>query len=272
MAMALAARGDFLATSTAGGLAPACVGVGLTAAALAAVFSFLEGEDLAALVTDEGAVFAGFDFLAEAEVLAGAEDALPEREAVGVLTTAFLTGTALVGAAFLEATVFLATGFLATSFLAVTGFLATAFLVTAFFVGNAFFDAAGFLAAVLEVAVFFTGIGFLAAVFFGVGLAATGFFTAAFLAGAGFLTAALDLAVTGFLTGALVLAFAFELALCLVCFTVLLLSTHLVGKSQMYDCCYQIRPCHVLTPKQHDAGWDCGARIVLSLHTVAGLA
>lgn len=267
MAMALAARGDFLATSTAGGLAPTCVGVGLTAAALAAVFSFLEGEDLAALVTDEGAVFAGFDFLAEAEVLAGAEDALPEREAVGVLTTAFLTGTALVGAAFLEATVFLATGFLATSFLAVTGFLATAF-----FVGNAFFDAAGFLAAVLEVAVFFTGNGFLAAVFFGVGLAATGFFTAAFLAGAGFLTAALDLAVTGFLTGALVLAFAFELALCLVCFTVLLLSTHLVGKSQMYDCCYQIRPCHVLTPKQHDAGWDCGARIVLSLHTVAGLA
>lgn len=265
--MALAARGDFLATSTAGGLAPTCVGVGLTAAALAAVFSFLEGEDLAALVTDEGAVFAGFDFLAEAEVLAGAEDALPEREAVGVLTTAFLTGTALVGAAFLEATVFLATGFLATSFLAVTGFLATAF-----FVGNAFFDAAGFLAAVLEVAVFFTGNGFLAAVFFGVGLAATGFFTAAFLAGAGFLTAALDLAVTGFLTGALVLAFAFELALCLVCFTVLLLSTHLVGKSQMYDCCYQIRPCHVLTPKQHDAGWDCGARIVLSLHTVAGLA
>lgn len=267
MAMALAARGDFLATSTAGGLAPTCVGVGLTVAALAAVFSFLEGEDLAALVTDEGAVFAGFDFLAEAEVLAGGEDALPEREAVGVLTTAFLTGTALVGAAFLEATVFLATGFLATSFLAVTGFLATAF-----FVGNAFFDAAGFLAAVLEVAVFFTGNGFLAAVFFGVGLAATGFFTAAFLAGAGFLTAALDLAVTGFLTGALVLAFAFELALCLVCFTVLLLSTHLVGKSQMYDCCYQIRPCHVLTPKQHDAGWDCGARIVLSLHTVAGLA
>ena len=267
MAMALAARGDFLATSTAGGLAPACVGVGLTAAALAAVFSFLEGEDLAALVTDEGAVFAGFDFLAEAEVLAGAEDALPEREAVGVLTTAFLTGAALVGAAFLEATVFVATGFLATSFLAVTGFLATAF-----FVGNAFFDAAGFLAAVLEVTALFTGNGFLAAVFFGVGLAATGFFTAAFLAGAGFLTAALDLAVTGFLTGALVLAFAFELALCLVCFTVLLLSTHLVGKSQMYDCCYQIRPCHVLTPKQHDAGWDCGARIVLSLHTVAGLA
>ena len=266
MAMALAARGDFLATSTAGGLAPTCVGVGLTAAALAAVFSFLEGEDLAALVTDEGAVFAGFDFLAEAEVLAGGEDALPEREAVGVLTTAFLTGTALVGAAFLEATVFLATGFLATSF------LATSFLATAFFVGNAFFDAAGFLAAVLEVAVFFTGNGFLAAVFFGVGLAATGFFTAAFLAGAGFLTAALDLAVTGFLTGALVLAFAFELALCLVCFTVLLLSTHLVGKSQMYDCCYQIRPCHELTPKQHDAGWDCGARIVLSLHTVAGLA
>ncbi|MEK0432771.1 MAG: hypothetical protein RL700_978 [Pseudomonadota bacterium] len=261
MAMALAARGDFLATSTAGGLAPACVGVGLTAAALAAVFSFLEGEDLAALVTDEGAVFAGFDFLAEAEVLAGAEDALPEREAVGVLTTAFLTGAALVGAAFLEATVFWAAGFLATSFLA-----------TAFFVGNAFFDAAGFLAAVLEVAAFFTGNGFLAVVFFGVGLAATGFFTAAFLAGAGFLTAALDLAVTGFLTGALVLAFAFELALCLVCFTVLLLSTHLVGKSQMYDCCYQIRPCHVLTPKQHDAGWACGARIVLSLHTVAGLA
>jgi hypothetical protein len=55
-------------------------------------------------------------------------------------------------------------------------------------------------------------------------LAATGFFTAAFLTGTAFLTAALALAGTGFLTGALALALALELALCLVCFTVLLLS------------------------------------------------
>ena len=192
IAMALAARGDFLVTSATGAVAPVGVGLGLPAADLAAVLSFFWEEDLVALFTDEGAVFAGVDFLAAAEVLDAAKDTLLERSAVGVLTTAFLAGTAFLGAGFLGVTTLLAAGF---------------FTVTVFLAG-----------------VFFTGSGFLAEVFFGLGLAATGFFGATFLAGAGFLTAALALAGTGFLAGALCLAFTLELALCLVCFTVLLLS------------------------------------------------
>ena len=192
IAMALAARGDFLVTSTTGAVAPVGVGLGLPAADLAAVLSFFWEEDLVALFTDEGAVFAGVDFLAAAEVLDAANDTLLERSAVGVLTTAFLAGTAFLGAGFLGVTALLADGF---------------FTVTVFLAG-----------------VFFTGSGFLAEVFFGLGLAATGFFGATFLAGAGFLTAALALAGTGFLAGGLCLAFTLELALCLVCFTVLLLS------------------------------------------------
>ena len=215
IAMALAARGDFLVTSATGAVAPVGVGLGLPAADLAAVLSFFWEEDLVALFTDEGAVFAGVDFLAAAEVLDAANDTLLERSAVGVLTTAFLAGTAFLGAGFLGVTTLLAAGF----------FTVTGFLATAFFAGDAFLEASGFFTVTVFLAgVFFTGSGFLAVVFFGLGLAATGFFGAAFLAGAGFLTAALALAGTGFLAGALCLAFTLELALCLVCFTVLLLS------------------------------------------------
>jgi len=215
IAMALAARGDFLVTSATGAVAPVGVGLGLPAADLAAVLSFFWEEDLVALFTDEGAVFAGGDFLAAAEVLDAANDTLLERSAVGVLTTAFLAGTAFLGAGFLGVTTLLAAGF----------FTVTVFLAAAFFAGDAFLEASGFFTVTVFLAgVFFTGSGFLAEVFFGLGLAATGFFGATFLAGAGFLTAALALAGTGFLAGALCLAFTLELALCLVCFTVLLLS------------------------------------------------
>ena len=106
IAMALAARGDFLVTSATGAVAAVDVGAGLPAVDLAAVLIFFWGEDLVALVTGEGAVFAGVDFLAAAEVLDAANDALLERTAVGVLTTAFLAGTT-----FFAGTTFLGDGF-----------------------------------------------------------------------------------------------------------------------------------------------------------------
>lgn len=58
MAMALAARGDFLATSAVGAVAANAVRAGEATADLAADLSFFWEGDLAALVTDEGTVFA----------------------------------------------------------------------------------------------------------------------------------------------------------------------------------------------------------------------
>ena len=182
MAMALAARGDFLVTSTAGAL------TAVGAATLAAV-------DLADLetvvVTDLGAVLAGTGFLAT-----GGDDVFSFEAAtfwgtVGCLTTAlgdatgFLVETGfLVATGFLAAVVFFATGFLtAAVFLTATVFLkATGFLTdTAFLTGAAFLAATGFLTAVF----FATGAAFLAGVFLATAFAVTGFFfKATFLAGA----------------------------------------------------------------------------------------
>ena len=72
MAMALAARGDFLATSAVAGAATA-----LTGADLAEAVADLPGEVLVALVTDREAVFALEGFLAEGGVLTGGLDTLP---------------------------------------------------------------------------------------------------------------------------------------------------------------------------------------------------
>ena len=140
MAMALAARGDFLATSAAGAVATA-----LTGTDLAEGVADLPGEVLVALVTDGVAVFAGKGFLAEGGVLTGVWDTLPCREAVEDVVTAFLTGTT-----------FLPAGELAGLDLSLTaagvGFFATGFLTgTAFLAGMAFL-AAGALALVFDLA------------------------------------------------------------------------------------------------------------------------
>jgi ABC-type uncharacterized transport system substrate-binding protein len=87
MAMALAARGDFLATSAA-----AVAATALTGADLAEAVADLPGEVLVALVTDREAVFALDDFLAEGGVLTGVWDTLPCREAVEDVVTAFFDG------------------------------------------------------------------------------------------------------------------------------------------------------------------------------------
>ena len=136
MAMALAARGDFLATSAVAGAATA-----LTGADLAEEEADLPGEDLVALVTDRGAVFALEGFLAEGGVLTGVLDTWPCREAVEDVITAFLTGTT-----------FLPTGELA-------GFLATAFLgaTTGFFTATGFLATVFFTASLAACAVFLTG-------------------------------------------------------------------------------------------------------------------
>ena len=214
MAMALAARGDFLATSAVAGAATA-----LTGADLAEEEADLPGEDLVALVTDRGAVFALEGFLAEGGVLTGVLDTWPCRTAVEVLATAFLTGTALEG---LDAS----TGFFAEVLLVATDFLTaafctgTAFLATAFFTGKAFLTTAFFTGtAFLATAVLAGAVGFLAGTDFLAAGLATGFFTAGFAAGTTFLA-------TVFLTGALAVDFALSLALafCLVDFTAHLLS------------------------------------------------
>ena len=69
MAMALAARGDFLATSAVAGAA-----TDLTGTDLAEEGADLPGEVLVALVTDKGAVFALDGFLTEGGVLTGVGD------------------------------------------------------------------------------------------------------------------------------------------------------------------------------------------------------
>lgn len=216
MAMALAARGDFFATSAAAGEAVAVV---LTAAVLAGEAAVLPGEFLVALVTDGVAVFAVVGFLAEGGVLTGVLDTWPCRTAVEVLATAFLTGTALEG---LDAS----TGFFAEVLLVETGFLTaafctgTAFLATAFFTGKAFLTTAFFTGtAFLATAVLAGAVGFLAGTDFLAAGLVTGFFTAGFAAGTTFLA-------TVFLTGALAVDFALSLALafCLVDFTAHLLS------------------------------------------------
>ena len=218
MAMALAARGDFFATSAVAGEAEA---VALTAAVLAVEAAVLPGEFLVALVTDGEAVFAVVGFLAEGGVLTGVLDTWPCRTAVEVLATAFLTGTALEGldasTGFFAEVLLVEAGFLTAAFLAGTAFLATAFFTGTDFLTTGFFTGAAFLAtAFLAGAVdFLAGTDFLAA-----GLA-TGFFTAALGAEAAFLA-------TGFLAGALAvgfnLALAPALALCGVDFTAHLLS------------------------------------------------
>ncbi len=206
MAMALAARGDFLVTSTTGVVTGAVV---------------LTGEVLAGLetevVTGLAAVFAGAGFLATGVVEVFDFDGTTFWETVLDLATAltgaiffwvaagfftatgFLTGAALGGAAFallataleavfLEAPAFGATSFFAAGDLA-KAFLATGCLVTAFLAKG--FFAKGFLAIVFFTAVFFTGAVFLVApvldagAFLPTDLDTAGFFLAgAFLAGA----------------------------------------------------------------------------------------
>ncbi len=210
MAMALAARGDFFATSAAAGAGGA---VTLTAVVLAGEAAFLPGEFLVALVTDGVAVFAVEVFLAEGDVLTGVLDTLPCRSAVEVLATAFLIGTTFE---FLEAITGFFTALPLADFLAGTGFLTAAFLA-----GTAFL-ATGFLAGIAFLtAAFFAGAAFLATAFLAGAAAflATGFFTAVLNAEAAFLA-------TSFLTGALALDFDLTLALafCLVDFTAHLLS------------------------------------------------
>ena len=127
MAMALAARGDFLATSAVAGAATA-----LTGADLAEAVADLPGEVLVALVTDREAVFALEGFLAEGGVLTGVWDTLPCREAVEDVVTAFLTGTTFLPAG--ELAGFLATGLLTgAAFFAGIAFFATGFFTAAFF-------------------------------------------------------------------------------------------------------------------------------------------
>jgi hypothetical protein len=192
MAMALAARGDFFATS-------AVAGVG---AVVALTDGVLAGEFLVALVTDGVAVFAVVGFLAEGGVLTGVLDTWPCRTAVEVLATAFLTGTALEVLA-------ASTGFLTTAFLAGAAFLATGFLAGVTFLATAFLAGTAFLATAFLATAFLAG---------AAGLA-TGFFTAGLAADAAFLA-------TVFLTGALAVDFGLfvALAFCLVDFTADLLS------------------------------------------------
>jgi hypothetical protein len=203
MAMALAARGDFFATST-------VAGVG---AVVALTEGVLAGEFLVALVTDGVAVFAVVGFLAEGGVLTGVLDTWPCRTAVEVLATAFLTGTALevlaAGTSFLTTAFFAGAAFLATGFLAGVTFLATAFLAGTAFLATAFL-ATAFLAG---------AVGFLADTDFLAAGLATGFFTAGLAADAAFLA-------TGFFAGALAVDFGLfvALAFCLVDFTAYLLS------------------------------------------------
>ena len=209
MAMALAARGDFFATS-------AVAGVGAVVALTDVV---LAGEFLVALVTDGVAVFAVVGFLAEGGVLTGVLDTWPCRGAVEVLATAFLAGTAFEGldasTGFFTAVLLVGTVFLTAAFL--TG---TAFLATAFFTGNGFFTVAFFAGAAFLATAFLAGAaGFLAGTDFLAADLATGFFTAVLDAEAAFLA-------TVFLTGALAAGFDLPLALafCLVDFTAYLLS------------------------------------------------
>ena len=218
MAMALAARGDFFATSAAAGEAVAGV---FKAAVLAGEEAVLPGEFLVALVTDGVAVFAVVGFLAEGSVLTGVLDTGPCRTAVEVLATAFLTVTALEG---LDAS----TGFFAEVLLVETGFLTVAFctgnafLETAFFTGTAFLTAAFFTGTAFFAPAFLAKVvGFLAGTDFLAAGLATGFFTAGLGAEAAFLA-------TGFLAGDLAIGFnlglAPALALCGVDFTAHLLS------------------------------------------------
>ena len=211
MAMALAARGDFFATSAATGVGAVDT---LAAVTLAGEAADLPGVGLVARVTDGVAVFAVVGFLAEGGVLTGVLDTLPCRTAVVVLATAFLTGTTL-GVFDGGVTVFFAAPLL-VEFLAGTGFLAGAgFFSGAFWAGNAFLAGTAFLATV-----FFTGAVFFAAVF------ATGFVVTAFLAATGFLATAFLGAGAAFLAGTLAVVFnlALALALCGVDFTAHLLS------------------------------------------------
>jgi hypothetical protein len=216
MAMALAARGDFFATSAATGVGAVDT---LAAVTLAGEAADLPGVGLVARVTDGVAVFAVVGFLAEGGVLTGVLDTLPCRTAVVVLATAFLTGTTL-GVFDGGVTVFFAAPLL-VEFLAGTGFLAGAgFFSGAFWAGNAFLAGTAFLATV-----FFTGAVFFAAVF------ATGFVVTAFLAATGFLATAFlgagaAFLAIGFLAGTLAVVFnlALALALCGVDFTAHLLS------------------------------------------------
>lgn len=211
MAMALAARGDFFATSAATGVGAVDT---LAAVTLAGEAADLPGVGLVARVTDGVAVFAVVGFLAEGGVLTGVLDTLPCRTAVVVLATAFLTGTTL-GVFDGGVTVFFAAPLL-VGFLAGTGFLAGAgFFSGAFWAGNAFLAGTAFLATV-----FFTGAVFFAAVF------ATGFVVTAFLAATGFLATAFLGAGAAFLAGTLAVVFnlALALALCGVDFTAHLLS------------------------------------------------
>jgi len=150
--MALAARGDFFATSAAAGEAVAGV---FKAAVLAGEEAVLPGEFLVALVTDGVAVFAVVGFLAEGSVLTGVLDTGPCRTAVEVLATAFLTVTALEG---LDAS----TGFFAEVLLVETGFFDRCFLHRQCFFGNGFFHGYGFFNCRL-----FHGYSFFCACFFG---------------------------------------------------------------------------------------------------------
>ncbi len=222
MAMALAARGDFFATSAATGVGAVDT---LAAVTLAGEAADLPGVGLVARVTDGVAVFAVVGFLAESGVLTGVLDTLPCRTAVVVLATAFLTSTTL-GVFDGGVTVFFAAPLL-VEFLAGTGFLAGAsflagagFFSGAFWAGNAFLAGTAFLATT-----FFTGAVFFAAVF------ATGFVVTAFLAATGFLATAFlgagaAFLAIGFFAGTLAVVFnlALALALCGVDFTAHLLS------------------------------------------------
>jgi len=205
MAMALAARGDFFATSAATGVGAVDT---LAAVTLAGEAADLPGVGLVARVTDGVAVFAVVGFLAEGGVLTGVLDTLPCRTAVVVLATAFLTGTTL-GVFDGGVTVFFAAPLL-VEFLAGAGFFSGAF-----WAGNAFLAGTAFLATT-----FFTGAVFFAAVF------ATGFVVTAFLAATGFLATAFLGAGAAFLAGTLAVVFnlALALALCGVDFTAHLLS------------------------------------------------
>ena len=182
MAMALAARGDFFATST--------TGVVATAGAAALAAEVLAGLDTV-VVTDLAAVLTGEVFLATGGF-----------EVFRVETTAFWE-TVL---------------FLATALEGVTGFLP----VTVFLVGADFLAGAGFLttAAFLAGLAFFAGLTFLVATAFftALGLAA-GFLAAGFLAGATFLAGAFlttALVTAGFFLTAVLGAAALGFALLLV--------------------------------------------------------
>jgi hypothetical protein len=85
MAMALAARGDFLATSAAGGVVTGVTG--LTAAVFTA--ADLADLDLVAVVTDLAAEGAGEGFLAMGGVLALALDGTAFGGTVFLVATAF---------------------------------------------------------------------------------------------------------------------------------------------------------------------------------------